>query len=206
MRWLEAAASLLVAAALLWGGATPAKACDCGPPADEGGLREFLQYYDLVMLGAVAESPSAQMQIDVERVYHGSPIARVTLDQPSRPDVGENTSSLEISGGDCGYTVLGEPGERYLLVLTRSPDGTTFKASSCGSRSLEVINRVPEAEVYFSTVEVVSGSGIDPRDAPRSESKGNDVPVVPLAIAAVAIPLAFVLAASFVFPARGSRQ
>lgn len=203
MKRLFSALALAVTAALLWQSATPAQACDCGPPTDEEALREFIQRYDLVILGAVAESPSPQMQFDVERVYVGSRVSRVTLDQPSRPGKGDNSGLLELSRGDCSYTLLGEPGERYLLTLYRATDGATYRASSCGSRSFELVNRVPGVASYFSAIEAITGGGIDPRQVDRPGQ--DDVPTFPLAVAAVALPLAFVLAASFVFPANGSR-
>lgn len=175
------------------------------PPVRDEALREFIQHYDLVILGAVAESPSAQMQINVERVYVGNPVPRVTLDQSSRPHKGVDPGLLELSPGDCSYTVLGGPGERYLLSLRRSPDGDSFRPSSCASWSLELVNRIPGVAAYFSTVEAISGGGIDPRDPSSDATERSDVPTIAIAVAAVAIPLAFVLAARFVFPARGSR-
>lgn len=106
--------------------------------------------------------------------------------------------------------------ERYLkggssggFVMYRGTDmaGVTEPPPSVGTRGIIFLSGDPEGQP-ISIDECNPSFRMSLEDQNLIEhlihAKG-DLPTLPVAIAAVVLPLAFVLAASFVFPARGSR-
>lgn len=106
--------------------------------------------------------------------------------------------------------------ERYLkgigseqFVMYRSTDmaGITDAPPPVGTRGIIFLSGDPEGQpISIDECNPTFRLSLQDEDLVEHlvEAKG-DLPALPLAIAAIALPLAFVLAASFVFPAKGSQ-
>lgn len=189
--------SILAVVGILWTNVTPAWACSCGSGPR---LAELVPYVfergDLVILGSVAASDSERMQIDVETVYDGAPVSRITLNQPADPGYTGNLSEVESLGELCSYTLLGEPGERYLLVLQAEEDGS-YTAEGCSSWSMRLIEKDEGLLPYFQAVIEEAGKGALPPTS--EEADDTSFPWLPVAIGATLGPLAFLAGAAFVW-------
>lgn len=140
-----------------------AYACSCALPETDADFQRIIDAYDLVLVGSIApldpESPNPNnVHIAVEKLYKGPALGDVTLDQPI--DLATQPSALiegqvEVLGPDCSYTLLGQPGERYLLFLKSRPNGT-YKPGGCSSNSL----RSGQADVYLDPLERLTGGGL----------------------------------------------
>jgi len=195
--------SILALAGMMWGSVTPARACSCAPGSKlaESKLAEVISFTfernSLVILGAVAASDSDRMQIDVETVYDGQPVKRITLNQPADPGYSGDVSEVELLGGDCSYTLLGEPGERYLLALKPYLVDGAYTPEGCTSWSMRLIEGDEALSRYFEAVIEAATGGLAP--SPVEESDEADFPWLVAAIAATLGPLAFLAGAAFLW-------
>jgi len=138
-------------------------ACSCALPQTDADFLRIIDANDLVLVGSIAppEPESAhpdKLHIAVEKVYKGPALGDVTLDQPI--DLATEPSALiegqvEVVGPDCSYTLLGQPGERYLLFLKSRPNGT-YEPGGCSSNSL----RSGQADAYLDPLERLTGGGL----------------------------------------------
>ena len=198
--------ALAVTAALLWHSATPAQACSCVTRTTE----ESVAGADTIVVGTVGdyrnlgeEHLEDDPRLVVSRI--GVTVGVQTYLKGSGP---ERIVVEELH--DCdGFLDPSSVGGEYVLVLQgeRSP----FTSTGMCSGSFAIHNQyqpLPDdipfltgfvAEQYAALGGIVAFTG--PGIAPTT----NKAPTIPLTIAAIAIPLAFFLAASFVFPAKGSR-
>jgi hypothetical protein len=204
VRRATAAASLLVLASLLWGSATPARACSVdedAPPEDP------LDKVHLVVGGRVVGwEPTGdtylpfglgtpiEMTLLVEESYKRSATGNIAVIESIslNPEPTERTGrwGIETTCGIGGlradptgsYVVVGLDYENDLRDLPERYSDRLFI-----ERYLFVGNE-PEGPVYEYAI---------------AQVRRVDAPIIPLALAAVALPLVFVLAACFLFPAPG---
>jgi hypothetical protein len=164
----------------MWQSTVPVGACSCV----YGTTPEFVAFADVVVVGRLYLSETARdlPQVSVESYLKGNGPEEIDLS--------------DLGPGDCSYGPHLTNGRRHLLLL-RSEAGGLSTSSCSGSVSLDTNGSSNFAQQRLREVVAITGPG----DVPGA----NGAPTLPLAVAAVAIPLAFVLAASFVFPARGSR-
>jgi len=172
---------------------TPSHACSCRGPASAEEATEFLRSHELAVIGAIVEPTSDLVEINVEAVYSGKLVDRVTLNQPAsyigtwRSNYMSRVDSIDPS---CGYTVLGDQGERYFLSLSTSPvrEGT-YEASGCASFAIRDVGADTPGWKYY--LEALPRGGGPPL-ARDSE------PLVVLALGVLG-PLAFLAGAAFVW-------
>lgn len=187
MNRLFSALALAATAALLWPSATPARACSCVYSSTP----EFVDFADLIVIGRlyVPETTSAPTRLSIETYLKGSGPAETSLG--------------DFGPGDCRYGFDFADGSRHLLLL--QVEGSRLSTNSCsGSVVLDTNGGSDFAEQRLREVIAITGEGTPPTSG-RASEQAAEIPVLPLAVAAVAIPLVFVLAASFVFPAKGAR-
>jgi len=172
-------------------------ACSCLVPKTDADFQEVIDYYDLVLVGSIAaHDPTSpypdRVHIAVEKMYKGPVIRDVALGQPVdlATDLPGRRSSvieqqIEHLNPDCSYTLLGEPGERYLLFLKSQPDGT-YEPGGCSSSAL----RSDRAEAYLEPVENLTGGGTP---VPAAADEGH-LPawLVPSLAAASLVALVFI--------------
>jgi len=132
--------SILTSVALLHTSVTPAAACSCVPIDSEEFAAEVMAYYDLVVEGSLANysAPDAPepMVFNVERVYRGQSPQGVELTQTweQRSFYGDYEYGDDILGPDCSYTLVGDPGTRYVLFLAEEAEG--YRPGGCSSFAL----------------------------------------------------------------------
>src|SRR5574341_1223225 len=213
----EAAAKAVEAAtaALFWHSATPAQACSCAGPsstddmvADAGAIvmgrvADYRPAGEGEFPGLTGSFPRVQITISVDRYLKGSGSGSVAVYQPT---------SRDGSMSSCSLFHEQSVGREYLLFLDGDSSPYTVGGVCSGSSLIYDIGDVyfedmPESvgatslleqEQWLGQIRAVTGPGVAPETT-------ADVPSLPFAIAAIALPLAYMLAASFVFPAKGSR-
>jgi len=193
-----AALAVLAAAGMPAQSAAPVAACTCGGWGSVDQAREALtNYFDFVIIGAIADSPSSQVNIEVQTVFKGILVQQIALDQSTElvgTDAPNYMGRVDAMGPDCSYTVLGEPGERYFLTLTPSTRVPgTYSASGCASFAMRYIENGEVSNVYLTAARSLPGGG------GRPETSGDSDVSLPLAAAGLALPIVFLLAAAFVW-------
>jgi hypothetical protein len=123
-RWLLLLSIPAIATSILPLNVRPATACSGGPFDVQAARELIINEIELVVIGAVVEPDGQYTEIDVETVYKGPLVSRITLDQPA--ELVGTYSSYEppifgVAGPDCRYLLRGAPGERYFLVLGQAP-------------------------------------------------------------------------------------
>jgi hypothetical protein len=197
MRSLRVALVLSVAIgySLVSIGQHEAYACSCAQLQTDADFERIIDAYDLVLVGSIAppEPESAhpdKVHIAVEKVYKGPSVLEIALDQSVDSLSGRETTQLppteqqvEVLGPDCSYTLLGQPGERYLLFLKSRPSGT-YEPGGCSSNSFHS----GRAEEWLEPLDRLTAGGVLPA-APPGVGKGDPATVssawlVPLLMAA----------------------
>ena len=204
MRW--AAAALLAMTALLWGSAPPVRACSIdedAPPEDP------LDKVHLVVGGRVVGwEPTGdsylpfglgvpiEVTLRVEESYKRRATGEIAVIESLslNPEPEERTGKWGIET-TCGIRGLrADPTGSYVVV------GLDYE---------DQLRDLPERYSDRLFVERYFFVGSEPEGAAYeyavAQVRRVEVPAIPLAIAAVAIPLLFVLAASFVLPAKRSQ-
>jgi hypothetical protein len=175
-RILFGLASVVAMVGMLWGTATPARACSCALPLSDDAAREVLESADLVVAGTVAETERDRVVLDVERLYTGEGGESVTVVQPAGFDGRYATSDfVEEIGADCSYTITGGPGERYVLVLQESEEAGSYEAQGCTSMSL----RLTTTDDYFARSLEAIERAAEPKElpfVPEEEDGGGGFP------------------------------
>ncbi len=195
--------ALAATAALLWQSATPAQACSYAEDYDPFDAADVVVAGRFVSWDVATDRPPVAsflpiiISFSVDQVLKGDAANVVefvdgrSLNAPVPYSVGHRYT---WGGGMCGMFGDEPPvGEAAIIGLSYGNDGTL--RSGLGSW-------IQMGTWFYYD----HGPGATGYDDAVSRLRGNDVPTLPLALAAVALPLAFVLAASFVFPARGSRM
>lgn len=181
--------ALAATAALLWQSATPARACSCV----YSNTAEFVDFADRIVIGRLhlSDQVSGAVLVSVETYLKGSGSAEVAVG--------------DLGPGDCSYRFGLVDGSRHVLLLRVNETG--LSTSSCsGSVRLDGDGDSDFAQQRLREIIAITGEGTPPADVEEmTPVKTGDAPTIPLAVAAVAIPLLFLLAASFAFPAKGSR-
>lgn len=190
--------------------ATPtAHACSCLAADEESFVEGVLLHSPLVLVGTIASTDSQFTQIDVETIYKGELIARVTADQTQKDVELQRESAskhgypgLLVTGpGDCSMTLLGQPGQRYLLGLAESNIMRgAYRGNLCATMA-----EVPDNEYWswhrlIRSLSDASGGGLTPDGLPALGGMPGSAtfPTLPAAVAATLGSLAFLLGASFV--------
>jgi hypothetical protein len=192
MKLLLLPLALAATAALLWHSATPAQACSCNSPST---IDDAVARADAVVAAIIGHLSS-----EVREVKDGSTTlvildwsAFVTVDRYYKGGGGERIPVTSGPwGAPCGFIDPALEGSRAMLFLRRETG--TFITSPCLEPSTAFGH---QGQVTEQQIRAVTGPGVPPQT--------NNVPTIPLAIAAITLPLVFVLVASFVFPAKGSR-
>jgi len=68
---------------MLWDSVTPVRACSGGPLDVHAAREVIINEIDMVVIGAIAEPRVEHAQIEIETVYRGPSLNRVTLTQSS---------------------------------------------------------------------------------------------------------------------------
>jgi hypothetical protein len=195
-RFVMPLAALALAGLLLPANVRPAHACSCAAPASEEQVREVVDYYDAVVLGAIADvSPDrSTVSLDVEASYKGPAAERLTLEQPAvapGPDSGE----LAYLGADCSFALLGERGERYVLFLSDAGSGV-YEAGGCSSFPLAWTAAAEEYGFVYETLEGLAGPGTLPPTG-GSPSESDSSPWRPFALGAAVAGAGLALSAAW---------
>jgi hypothetical protein len=152
--------------------------------------------------GLTGSVPRVQVTVSVDRYLKGSGSDSVAVYQATSRDGGVSSCSLFdeqsvrrdyllfLDGDSSPYTVGGVCSGSFLIYDI----GDVYVEGMPESVGATLLL---EQENWLGQIRAVTGPGVAPETT-------NDAPALPLAIAAIAVPLAFVLAASFVFPARRS--
>ena len=205
--------AVAMTAALLARSAAPVAACSCASGDEVSLARSLLEYSQLVLVGTIADAESEYSQFDVEAVYKGESTARITLDQ-TKNEVELNRENAarygypDLSGtgpGDCSIILLGRHGQRYVVGLAESDEVSgAYTASLCAT-----INETPASDEwswqkFLASLDDLSGGALRPDGLPVGGGAPgqSDVSKLPLAVAAIAIPVVFLLIAAFVWPRR----
>ncbi len=216
MKRLLYALSIAAVAGILWGSVTPAAACSCGAEDEESFARVLLDYSPVVVVGRIMDTSSEYTQLDVEATYKGELMARITLDQTQKEVemLRENAARYGYAGmlvdgpGDCTVTLLGEPGQRYLLGLAKSEkvDGA-YAGSLCATAPETPVTEYWNWPEMIRSLQEASGDGLTPGGLPADAGMPDEAtfPKLPAAIAATLGPLAFLAGAAFVWR-RGERH
>ena len=188
MKRISLPLALAATAALLWQSVTPAQACWCIRPTGDPAAF-YSSNAKIVLVGTVNEIVETEergtrdfdVRVTVETYLKGSGPSEIVADDP-------------IGAGDCGMFDPSYLGKRYVLFFW--DDQEEFRTGLCSGNT-------PASEEFIQQVTTAAGT------APTQPIPGTDLGDgserdTAFAIAAVAIPLVFVLAASFVFPAKGS--
>ncbi|HSP56181.1 MAG TPA: hypothetical protein VLS25_11405 [Dehalococcoidia bacterium] len=195
--------ALAATVALLWHSVTPAQACTCVPlQATPELLEQYRGWADVIVVGSGVPPPANadhpnNVYIRVLNVITGTPPQLIPSSDPL-------SLRSEGPGGGCDYHVSAASNRKHLLALTRQTD-ETYQANRCAS--------FPTDSAYYSdffSLLIEESKPAAPTTNPPvsvdNSSAETNAPTVVFAIAAVVLPLAYLLAASFVFPAKGSRM
>jgi hypothetical protein len=166
-RLLLPLAAVAIVGLLLPTSVRPAYACTCAIPTTDERVQEVMENSDAVLLGAIAE-PSAEdelldkLPIDVETIYMGPALTRVSLDQSLDEALLRGLDGEELAhlGADCSFTLLGEPGERYLLFLSQQREGV-YTPGGCSSIAMAWTATSQDYQTFFQSVERVTAGGTD---------------------------------------------
>lgn len=170
-----------------------------------GRVKEYRRAGEGEFPGLTGTFPRIQVTVDVDRFLKGSGTGTVDVFALASKDGGGG-------GGSCRLFSDLSVGKKYLLFLEgHAPPFTAGGVCSGSSYIYEsgdvYLKDMPEnvgatllleQERWLDEIRAVTGPGVAP-----ATSAGT--PALPLTVAAVALPLVFVLAASFVFPARKNR-
>jgi len=188
--------SVLAIVGVLHASVPEAQACSGGFQSVDEARTAILTEIELVIIGAIAEPSGKYVQIDVQTVYKGPVVSRITLNQSSDL-IGIRSSfeppSLGFSGPDCKYTLFGDPGERYFLVLSRSRQ--LAGAYEAGLYSVAISEAIPGQHLVYDAARSLPAGGGPPSETP--------FPYLPAAVAATLGPLAFLAAAAFMWGRKG---
>jgi hypothetical protein len=175
--------------------------------------------------GTSTEDVKAEIVVNVERYLKGRGGESLKVRQLGPVHMIKDAYgqlSVWINGGaNCQLfdTQVAEPiGHRYLLFLRELEDGA-FSTSTCSGSHGLAPHPDPEAQAEYNSywdrryAEYDGALGLPPgtlvaiaNHAPLPARSEDNFPYIPAIIAATLGPLVFVLAASFVFPAKGSRM
>jgi len=189
MKRLFSALALAATAALIWQSVTPAQACSCIAPTSDRATF-YTSNARIVLVGTVNEIveteqrglPDFDLRVAVETYLKGSGPTEIIADDP-------------IGGGDCGMFDASYVGKRYVFFFW--DDQEEFRTGLCSGNT-------PASGEFIQ--QVITAAGTSPMEPIPSADRGDGSERdIAFAIAAVAISLLFVLAASLVFPPRGSR-
>ena len=202
-RWAGAAASLLVLAALLWGSATPARACS-GP-----GLENFIDNSEVIAEGwftgwevatDIPDSPGGgtpiRVHFAVSRTYKG-PVSQGLTFVDAWSLTRRDGSDAWVAHTSCPNPFAGDPqGKAGIVgVLTNDFDGSKYPFVFFLGDSLS-------GEQYRQTVSTLVAALPAGGGAPGS---AEGLSTATAALIAAGSVLLLVGIASFVFPAKGSR-
>jgi hypothetical protein len=167
-------------------------------PRTDAEFQQIMDAYDLVLIGSIAapEPQSAHpnnVHVSVEKVYKGPTPSVVVIDQPidsGIPPAALIDGEVESLGPDCSYTLLGQPGERYLLFLTSRPNGT-YEPGGCSSSAL----RASRSKDWLQPLDRLTGGvpAAPPDTGVGHLRAASDSWIIPLLVAAGAIGAAGVL-------------
>ena len=188
VRVLFGVMSVIAVVGMLWGSATPARACSCAWPS--GPSEQF--FYDqanLVVMGTVTEMVRAEEGhggrdwdaiFSVRRYFKGLGPAEVQVDDPD-------------DSAQCGLLNKDAAGQRWVLFLLY--ENPRYVTHSCmGGISME--DEGEEAQVT---------ARMDAQFGPGKAPSGHDLPYIPVMAMAVLGPLAFLVGAAFLWrPSRAS--
>ena len=188
-------------AALLSASVPPAQACSCAQIRGDPQIRDSIDFYDLVVLGAIGaplpeDSRPGSLHVDVETVYKGPLVSRIALDQPAAEAERSGTydDGLAFLGADCSFSLLGEPGERYLLFLSQIENGI-YAAGGCASIALGWTATSEYNQELFQGAERVTEGGTDIAHPPSPSQSDAEVPWLAIGLG-TGLGAALLLAAS----------
>jgi len=205
-RSILALLSILTSVALLHTSITPAAACTCDPiTGDEERVSSHMESVELVVEGEIIQYPTPlgfdePLQLQVERVYQGQSPQIVTLDTDWERANRPGTNRYSTLSGDCRYTITGEPGDRYVLFLSR--EGDHYRARGCSSFAIGQIGlyHMPNLSAAHETIQEIAGGGWEPfGDPPQAEptEEHEDLPWPIFLAGSIAVPLAVLIGWSF---------
>jgi hypothetical protein len=182
-------------AAVLARSAAPVAACTCAPPelpdevlsADWIVVGEITDVLNLKSGSGSAPNPDINAIVDVERYLKGS--------GPELLEVDDSGSS-----GPCSFFDEGDRNQRYVLFLANAGSHATVRGCSY-SAPLTGPGVSVNSQEQLQTIESLAGQ-LPRTGGPPKSVAGNDPPVLPITAAAIAVPLAFLLAAAFAWPRR----
>ncbi len=189
-RLLTPIAIAVTVAALLSVSVPHAQACSCAQIRGDHQIRDTIDYYDLVVLGAIGtplpeDSRPSSLHVDVETVYKGPLVSRIALDQPAdkAETSGAYDDGLANVGPNCSFSLLGEPGERYLLFLSQT-ESDIYAASGCASIALGWTATDEYYQELSEGVERVTEGGADIAQPPSPSQSGTNVPWLAIGLSA----------------------
>ncbi len=196
-RLLLPLAAVAIAGLLLPAGVRPAYACTCAPlPTDDDGVNELMGYFDALVIGTIEkpgsnETHPGKVQVAVESLFKGPPVASLSLDQSS----GLNTEQ-ESLGPDCSLLIAEKPNRKYFLALRAELDGT-YSPSGCSTFPMEWLDapRREDIAAFLGTLETLTGvSAFPPTGSePLIEQSVDDFPWLAIALGASALATASAL-------------
>lgn len=172
--------------ALLFANVASAAACYCyfDPEMDDH-VKRAVSEADVIAVGIVEELTPGQLskrtgdldaEVRVERYLKDSGPVRISVDDPA-------------GTGSCGFITEGSLERRYVFFLTEH-ESAPYRTYLCsGSWALDEAG----AAGYLSSIGALTGPGEAP---PQEEAEGDGLPRAMMWAAAIALPLAFMLAAA----------
>ncbi len=187
-RLATVALSLLLSVAALYSSVTPAAACRCLPITETEAVRDAMEFHSLVVEGVIAagqgDVAAEHVRFQPEVLYAGDVSGEIVLDQTwEQAQPYADSDAYAVLGGDCSYSLIGDPGDRYVLFL-RAVGGGRYAPAGCTSFVIGEIEALPYESLQqrYDAIKLISDGGTVvgealPEDVPvSSEDSGGDVP------------------------------
>ncbi len=174
------ALSLLLSATALYSSAAPAAACTCALVAETEEVRGVMEFYGLVVEGVIApgqgDVATERIRFQPEVLYLGDVSGKIELNQTWEHALYyADSDDYSVLGGDCSYSLTGDPGDRYVLFLRVVGNGT-YAPAGCSSFAIGEIEASPYDWLHqrFDAIKLISGGG-----TVVGEALPEELPVLP---------------------------
>ncbi|MCH8052264.1 MAG: hypothetical protein IIC86_09630 [Chloroflexi bacterium] len=175
--------TLLVSVAALYSSVAPVAACSCAPVNEVEEVRLVMEHYGLVVEGAIAprqeDATTDYIRLYPEILYVGDVSGEIVLTQTWAQAISvRGSGAYSYLGADCSYSLIGDPGDRYVLFLVAAENGR-YAPTGCASFALGEIAAQPFGsgdwlQQRYDAIKFISGGGTIVEEAPP-----EDVPVSP---------------------------